>query len=69
MLRTLRNHLLQIRTHYNAETVNGVLLRNSAAAGALFRAFAARFDPGARRRPRRRRSPRPTPSVAQALEA
>src|SRR2546422_2690248 len=25
VLRTLRNHLLQIRTHYNAETVNGVL--------------------------------------------
>ena len=33
MLRTLRNHLLQIRTHYNVETVNGVLLRNSAVAG------------------------------------
>ena len=26
VLRTLRNHLLQIRTHYNVETVNGVLL-------------------------------------------
>ncbi len=45
VLRTLRNHLLQIRTHYNVETVNGVLLRNSAAAGALHREFAARFDP------------------------
>ena len=45
VLRTLRNHLLQIRMHYNAETVNGVLLRNSAAAGALHREFAARFDP------------------------
>jgi glutamate dehydrogenase len=45
VLRTLRNHLLQVRTHYNAETVNGVLLRNSAVAGALYRAFAARFDP------------------------
>ena len=45
LLRTLRNHLLQIRTHWNAETVNGVLVRNSAAAGALYRAFAARFDP------------------------
>ena len=28
VLRTVRNHLLQIRPHYNAETVNGVLLRN-----------------------------------------
>ena len=45
LLRTLRNHLLQIRTHWNAETVNGVLVRNAAAAGALVRAFAARFDP------------------------
>jgi glutamate dehydrogenase len=45
VLRTLRNHLLQIRPHYHAETVNGVLLRNSAVAQALFRAFAARFDP------------------------
>ncbi|HEY2942329.1 MAG TPA: NAD-glutamate dehydrogenase domain-containing protein [Vicinamibacteria bacterium] len=48
VLRTLRNHLLQIRTHYNAETVNGVLLRNSAVAAALLRAFAARFDPALR---------------------
>ena len=31
--------------HYNAETVNGVLLRNAPAVGALFRAFGARFDP------------------------
>jgi glutamate dehydrogenase len=45
LLRTLRNHLLQVRSHYNAETVNGVLLRNSGAAGALFREFRARFDP------------------------
>ena len=45
VLRTLRNHLLQIRTHYNAETVNGVLLRNSGVAAALLRFFAARFDP------------------------
>ena len=45
LLRTLRNHLLQIRTHYNAETVNGVLLRNSGVAASLFRSFAARFDP------------------------
>jgi glutamate dehydrogenase len=45
VLRTLRNHLLQIRPHYNVETVNGVLLRNSAATSAIFRYFSARFDP------------------------
>jgi glutamate dehydrogenase len=45
VLRTLRNHLLQVRAAWNADTVNGVLVRNSAAAAALFRAFAARFDP------------------------
>ena len=44
-LRTLRNHLLQIRPHWNADTLNGVLVRNSQAAGALYRAFAARFEP------------------------
>jgi glutamate dehydrogenase len=44
-LRALRNHLLQIRLHYAAETVNAVLLRNPDAAVALFRCFAARFDP------------------------
>jgi glutamate dehydrogenase len=45
VLRTVRNHLLQIRTHYNVETVNGVVLRNRAVARALFHLFAARFDP------------------------
>ena len=45
VLRTLRNHLLQIRPAYNAETVTSVLLRNHAAAGALFRAFDARLSP------------------------
>jgi len=45
VLRTLRNHLLQVRLHYNAETANGVFLRNSPVASALFRAFSARFDP------------------------
>jgi glutamate dehydrogenase len=45
VLRTLRNHLLQIRPHYNVETVNSVLLRNSAVSSALLRFFAARFDP------------------------
>ena len=38
--------------HYNVETVNGVLLRNAPVAAALFRAFAARFDPQRARRPR-----------------
>jgi glutamate dehydrogenase len=45
VLRALRNHLLQIRPHYNVETVNGVMLRNSTVASALFRYFGARFDP------------------------
>ncbi len=45
ILRTLRNHLLQIRTHWNADTVSGVLLRNSEAGAAILQAFAARFDP------------------------
>jgi glutamate dehydrogenase len=45
LLRTLRNHLLQIRSHYTADTTTAVLLRNSAVARALFQAFAARFDP------------------------
>jgi glutamate dehydrogenase len=45
VLRTVRNHLLQIRPVLNADTVTGVLLRNSGAAGALYRLFASRFDP------------------------
>ncbi len=44
-LRTVRNHLLQIRPHYNVETVNRVLLKNGSVAKALFESFAARFDP------------------------
>jgi glutamate dehydrogenase len=44
-LRTLRNHLLQIRPVLNTDTVNGVLMRNSRASAALCRTFAARFDP------------------------
>jgi glutamate dehydrogenase len=44
-LRTVRNHLLQIRPHYNVETLNRVLLNNSSVAKALFESFAARFDP------------------------
>jgi glutamate dehydrogenase len=37
--------MLQIRSSYNTETVNHVLLNNSSVAGALFRYFAARFNP------------------------
>jgi glutamate dehydrogenase len=46
VLRTLRNHLLQLRPNYNSETVTAVLLRNHRVVGALFRAFEAKFDPG-----------------------
>jgi glutamate dehydrogenase len=52
IIRMFRNHLLQIRPHYAAETLSDVLLRNSHVSLALFRYFAARFDPsleGARR--------------------
>jgi glutamate dehydrogenase len=45
ILRTLRNHLLQIRPQWAADTVNGVLVRNAGVAGALHEAFASRFDP------------------------
>jgi glutamate dehydrogenase len=45
VLRTLRNHLVQVRPNYNADTITGVMLRNSAAAAALFRLFDARFNP------------------------
>ena len=45
VLRTLRNHLLQIRPVLTDDTVNGVLLRNSAAAAAISGMFRARFDP------------------------
>jgi glutamate dehydrogenase len=45
VLRTLRNHLLQIRPHYNGETINRVLLDNSAVSAAMFHCFAARFNP------------------------
>jgi glutamate dehydrogenase len=46
VLRTLRNHLLQLRPNYNVDTINAVMLRNSRVSGALFHAFTARFDPG-----------------------
>ncbi|MCC6162292.1 MAG: NAD-glutamate dehydrogenase [Acidobacteria bacterium] len=45
VLRTLRNHLIQVRPSYNADTITSVLLRNSAAAAALLRLFDARFNP------------------------
>jgi glutamate dehydrogenase len=45
VLRTVRNHLLQIRPNYNVETVNRVLLNNSDATSALFCSFTAHFDP------------------------
>jgi glutamate dehydrogenase len=45
VLRTVRNHLLQIRQVYNVETVNRVLLNNRSVSSALFKCFAARFDP------------------------
>jgi glutamate dehydrogenase len=47
LLRTLKNHLLQIRPHYNPQTVTNVLVRNASVSNALVRAFAARFDPSA----------------------
>jgi glutamate dehydrogenase len=45
VLRTVRNHLLQIRPHYNVETVNRVLLNNSPVSKTLSGFFSARFDP------------------------
>jgi glutamate dehydrogenase len=45
VLRSLRNHLQQIRPHYNLETVNTVVLQNARVAKALYRAFEAKFDP------------------------
>jgi glutamate dehydrogenase len=45
VLRSLRNHLQQLRPHYNLETVNGVILQNASVAQALFRLFESKFDP------------------------
>jgi len=45
VLRCLRNHLLQLRTHYNVETVNQAFLRNTSATTAISRYFSAKFDP------------------------
>jgi glutamate dehydrogenase len=47
LLRTLKNHLLQIRPHYNPQTVTNVLVRNASVSSALVRDFAARLDPSA----------------------
>ena len=44
ILRTMRNHLVQLRNYYNVETLNDVLLANSRAAAGLFGYFQARFD-------------------------
>jgi glutamate dehydrogenase len=60
LLRTLRNHLVQIRPHYTADTINAVLLRNGAVARALFQSFSARFDPAITERER---------AIAQADDA
>jgi glutamate dehydrogenase len=70
VLRTLRNHLLQIRPHWAADTVNGVLVRNAAVAGALYRAFASRFDPAlGGSGPRERGIEEADAAVERALEA
>ncbi|MCU0242307.1 MAG: NAD-glutamate dehydrogenase, partial [Vicinamibacteria bacterium] len=45
VLRALRNYLLQIRSQYNVDTINGVLLRNANVTAALYQDWAARFDP------------------------
>jgi len=50
VLRTLRNHLLQIRTHYTVDTVTSVMLRNSRVAASIFALFAARLDPAVENR-------------------
>ncbi|MEO8359188.1 MAG: NAD-glutamate dehydrogenase domain-containing protein [Vicinamibacteria bacterium] len=45
VLRCLRNHLLQLRTHYNVETVNQAFLRNIKAVVAISNGFNTKFDP------------------------
>ena len=45
LLRTLRNHLLQIRPHWNAETINACWCATAGPRARCYRAFAARFDP------------------------
>ena len=54
---------------YNAETVNGVMLRNSKAAAALYRQFAARFDPVLPGHSAKRRWPTASDEVRNALQS
>jgi len=68
VLRTLRNHLLQLRPYYTMETVTRCSRRNSAAAKALFRLFAARFDPSGEET-RADRAPEAEAALSAALEA
>ncbi|HEY7699473.1 MAG TPA: NAD-glutamate dehydrogenase domain-containing protein, partial [Vicinamibacteria bacterium] len=67
VLRTLRNHLQQIRPHYSLDTVNGVILQNAEVAKALFRAFESRFDPAVSSREDAMR--RAQEELGQALDA
>jgi glutamate dehydrogenase len=68
VLRTLRNHVLQIHSNYNADTMSGVLLRNSRVARALLREFGARFDPDMNAH-RAARIAEAEQDVSQALQA
>jgi glutamate dehydrogenase len=67
VLRGLRNHLQQIRPHYNLETVNGVMLGNAGVAKALFRAFESKFDPAIAERGKAMREAEE--KIAQALDS
>jgi glutamate dehydrogenase len=67
VLRGLRNHLQQIRPHYNLDTVNSVVLSNARVAKALYRAFEAKFDPAIAERQAAMR--RAQEELDQALDA
>ena len=71
VLRCLRNHLLQLRTHYNVETVNQAMLRNTAATVAISRHFTARFDPalGDGRKPAVEKSAQEVEDALDAVES
>lgn len=45
LLRTVRNHFIQIRQYYNAATINDVISRHPRAASAMVRWYETRFDP------------------------
>ncbi|MDH4100672.1 MAG: NAD-glutamate dehydrogenase, partial [Nitrospirota bacterium] len=45
LLRTIRNHLVQIRQHYNAITIDDVISRYPEVAAALVRYFTVKFNP------------------------